>query len=398
VLHSRYNSKINSGENFIADLQRNHLHNPSNSVSFIYLDNLPSSSNFYKRYFFITLNVLFSLEAIVKVATAHRKNGFDVFLIHNLFPNFGLFFFIYLKLLRVPYVLVLHNFRYRCISGAHELSGKPCFKCSNTKIGLDGFFNKCFKRSFWASFFMILFRILTRVYIKNAGTIICLSNYAKTELKSTPGFFRNVNVKVVPNFYPSLAGKRFGGYDFKTVFFAGRLESSKGIEKLLECWVRSELPLNGWKLILCGTGELASMVEAKANKTSSIEYLGLISHDEVMERLKKTSFSVVPSVGTENCPTTIIESFSQSVPVIGPNAGSINEMITSKSGIKFDKDLNNLDHVFNQILKMTSADYLRFEAYETWLANYSPHTVIPQLFDVIHDSMGDTFNNHKNKN
>lgn len=397
VLHSRYNVNINSGENFIADLQKNYLHNPANLVSFIYLDNLPNSSKFFRKYFVVILNVLFSFEAIVQVSKAHRKQKFEVFLIHNLFPNFGLCFFIYLKLLRIPYVLVLHNFRYRCISGAHELSGKPCFRCSKSRFGVGGFFNKCFKKSSWGSFFMLFFRKLTRIYIRNAASTICLSNFAKTELKSTPGLIKNVTVKVVPNFYPASNGKRLGGYDFKTIFFAGRLETSKGIENLLECWMKSDLPQNGWKLILCGTGTLVNLVEDFAKKTKSVEYLGLIGHDQVMESLKKTTFSVVPSIGTENCPTAIIQSYSQSVPVIGPNVGSIQEMITAKSGLKFDKDLNNLDQVFNQILTMTSEDYLGFEAYETWMANYSPNSVIPKLFEVIQESLIHTFDNHKNK-
>ncbi len=397
VLHSRYNSKINSGENLIAELQQNYLHDSTFTVSFIYLDNLPKESNFFRKYFLVTLNVLFSIEAITKVSKAHRKNKFEVFLIHNLFPNFGLCFFFYLKLIRVPYILVLHNFRYRCLSGAHELSGKPCFKCSNTKFGLHGFFNKCFKGSYFKSLFMLLFRGLTRLYIKSSKSIICLSNYAKAQLTTTPGLVKTINVNVIPNFLPSSARKRVNGYEFKTILFAGRLETSKGIENLLDCWFKSELRLNDWKLLICGTGELANFVEKIAETTTSLEFLGLISHEEVIDVLKVTTFSVVPSIGTENCPTTIIESFSQSVPVIGPNTGSIDEMITAKNGLKFDNNLKDLDRVFNQIVNMKSSEYLCFEAYETWIANYSPNSVIPKLFHVIQESVTKTVENHPNK-
>lgn len=394
VLHSRYNSKINSGENLIAELQKLYLNSSENSFSFIFIDNHPSSLNIVVKYLKIFANSLFSVEAIISVLKARHREKFDLFLIHNLFPNFGLLFYLYLRLSKIPYIMVLHNFRYRCISGAHELNGQACFQCSSKKYGVIGILNRCFKKSFLLSIYMAFFRLLTRMYIKNSTSVICLSEYAKSELLTTRSIPKNLTLNVIPNFIPSISSNKSPtGYEFMTIFYAGRLEASKGIEFLLNNWKISNMPSSGWKLVICGEGSLSSLVANLASQDQSIIYLGLISHDEVIEQLKKTTFSVIPSIGTENCPTSIIESFAQSVPVIGPNSGSVKEMITPINGLKFDTTEMNLYLIFNQIVKLSRTEYLNFKPYQSWEVNYSPNSVIPKLFEVFENSIQKTFDN-----
>ena len=58
-----------------------------------------------------------------------------------------------------------------------------------------------------------------------------------------------------------------------------------------------------------------------------IELLGFLKKDEVIDTTRKCSFIVVPSIGYENCPYSIIETMAIGKPVIGANVAGIPELV-----------------------------------------------------------------------
>jgi glycosyltransferase involved in cell wall biosynthesis len=71
------------------------------------------------------------------------------------------------------------------------------------------------------------------------------------------------------------------------------------------------------------TGE----VKAAASANASIEYLGPLSHDDVVRAMRHSVALVVPSVWYEIQGLVILEAFSCATPVIASNIGAIPEAV-----------------------------------------------------------------------
>jgi len=105
--------------------------------------------------------------------------------------------------------------------------------------------------------------------------------------------------------------------------YFGRLSPEKGIETLLKAF--KAIP--SAKLTIAGDGPLLDNVLKCSKKYKNINYIGFKNKKELMGILSSAKFTVVPSICYENNPLSIVESFSNSVPVIGSDFGGISELI-----------------------------------------------------------------------
>ncbi|ANV86363.1 hypothetical protein AWQ22_02095 [Picosynechococcus sp. PCC 7117] len=110
----------------------------------------------------------------------------------------------------------------------------------------------------------------------------------------------------------------------KYYLFVGRLETEKGILNLLNAYqnLKSEYPL-----YIVGSGSLQSVVEQYASDNHKIQYLGQRTREEVIQYMQGAIALIFPSIWYEGFPLTILEAYSQSLPVIGSNIGSVSYAI-----------------------------------------------------------------------
>ena len=104
------------------------------------------------------------------------------------------------------------------------------------------------------------------------------------------------------------------------------MSREKGVLDLIDSFSK----LNVGKLYVAGEGnEKENILEfIKQNKLQErIELLGFLKKDEVIDTTRKCSFIVVPSIGYENCPYSIIETMAIGKPVIGANVAGIPELV-----------------------------------------------------------------------
>ncbi|MDA9029433.1 glycosyltransferase family 4 protein, partial [Candidatus Pseudothioglobus singularis] len=81
-------------------------------------------------------------------------------------------------------------------------------------------------------------------------------------------------------------------------------------------------------------GQVQKIIE-KEGLTSNISYLGF--HEDVGVFLKQSSIFVLPSLYGEGCPTSILEAFSYSLPVVAYNIDGIPELVShNHDGILVD--------------------------------------------------------------
>lgn len=145
--------------------------------------------------------------------------------------------------------------------------------------------------------------------------IICPSGFMEKELLRNPDL-RN-RTTVVYNFIDDI--KPTGIERENYVLYFGRYSKEKGISTIIE----AAKALPAVQFVFAGTGDMENEVDSVEN----IRNLGFKSGRELLEVIEKAAFSLLASIGPENCPFTVMESQTLHTPVIGADIGGIPELI-----------------------------------------------------------------------
>ncbi len=231
-------------------------------------------------------------------------------------------------------VWTLHDYKLVCPAYSCLYNGKPCDDCI-IKSKFSVVRKKCMKGAFSGSFLGWLEALRWRrpVLEKNVDAFVCPSRFMKE--KMIQGGFEKGKLHVICNF--------IGGNKFELLrssdpmvsrddycCYVGRLSHEKGVDLLLS--VMAKLP---YKIKIAGSGpEFDRLKEIYAS--DRIEFLGKLDADGVLNLLKKSRFSIVPSICYENNPLSAIESFCTGTPVVGANIGGIPELIDEGTGLIFE--------------------------------------------------------------
>ena len=197
------------------------------------------------------------------------------------------------------------------------------------------------------------------------------------------GFDRE-NIEIVPNFGPvpsefpqetPLPGDMRDNY----ALFAGRLSPEKGLTTLIDAWRRMSPDAI---LRIAGTGPLEDELKARACGAENIEFMGFIEPERLAEIRRKARFLVIPSEWWENAPLTILEAFSDGIPVLGSNIGGIPEMVRpGETGELFEPG-NRDDLTEKAKVLLGSPDLcakLGREARQVAITEYSPEIHIERI-------------------
>jgi glycosyltransferase involved in cell wall biosynthesis len=133
-----------------------------------------------------------------------------------------------------------------------------------------------------------------------------------------------------PNIYKSVPRLRQSGAAEVRFGYIGRLELEKGIKELLSV-MKDVAGTNGAKLIVAGTGALASEVDKMAEAEPWLTYLGWVPGEDVANVLDSIDYLVIPSLWAENFPGIAIQAGLAGVPVIAFDVGGISEIVINET-------------------------------------------------------------------
>jgi glycosyltransferase involved in cell wall biosynthesis len=160
----------------------------------------------------------------------------------------------------------------------------------------------------------------------------------------------NINPKIpciiTPNFVdmeifspPAEGRPKFGTVRF---LFAGRLESEKGVEILLEALNKLDPNLD-YVFHIVGWGSLEHLVQQAQTNNKKIKYLGKYAHEDMPEIFRNADVLVLPSL-TEGMPAVVIEAMASGLAIIATRVGRLPEVV-------------NNDH-FGKLIPMGDSDKL----------------------------------------
>lgn len=255
-----------------------------------------------------------SVDDISKVCDAFRP---DLIHVHNTFPLVSPSVYWAASRNRVPVVQTLHNFRLLCAQGTFLRNGTICEDCLG-KLPWRGVVRKCYRGSVAQSAVLVGMLGAHRAVgtFRNKVTrYIALSAFSRDRF--VQGGLPADQFRIKPNFVES--GFQPDWRDRHGGLFVGRLSNEKGIETLLEAvqtGAHSDIEVIG-----------GGPYEAAVAEGFQERYLGFLPREDIMTRMRSAAFLIVPSICYEQFPTTILEAFSNGLPVIASRLGALSDIV-----------------------------------------------------------------------
>jgi glycosyltransferase involved in cell wall biosynthesis len=234
----------------------------------------------------------------------------------------------------VPVVQTVYNYRLLCPAGTFLRDGTICEQCVEHSL-MRSVVHGCYRESRMQS--AALAWTLRSHRQRGTWSDVVDLYLTPTEFmrhKLIEGGLPAAKIVVKPNFHDPDPGLREASDG--SALYIGRLTPEKGVRTLLAAWQmmgHSHAP----KLRIMGDGPLRDEVEGAArNPESMIEFLGPRPHHEVIARIKKAAFLVLPSEWYEAFPHVILEAFACGIPIIASEIGTLADIIQhKKTGVLF---------------------------------------------------------------
>jgi glycosyltransferase involved in cell wall biosynthesis len=138
----------------------------------------------------------------------------------------------------------------------------------------------------------------------------------------------------IPNFIPAprvIEGRDESPHARPYFLYVGRLERIKGAHALVQAFLR----YTEADLLVAGAGHDGPMLRAMAAAHPHIRFLGQLPYDRIESMMRHAIAVVVPSLGFEVFPTTVLEANAQGTPVIGHRLGPLPEMLDDRGGVTY---------------------------------------------------------------
>lgn len=224
----------------------------------------------------------------------------------------------------VPVVQTLYNYRLVCPAATLLRDGKVCEECIDHSL-LRSVIHKCYRESALQSASLARMIAVHRrkgTWSRVINGFIVPTAFMKAKLARGGVPAEKIHVK--PNWHDPDPGMRTQKGEY--CFYVGRLSEEKGIRTTLEAWARhKDLP----PLVIAGDGPLKEEVVTRLGSMSGspATYLGRVSHDEVIERMKQSLCYLLPSEWYEAFPHTILEAYACGVPIVASRIGTLTDVI-----------------------------------------------------------------------
>jgi glycosyltransferase involved in cell wall biosynthesis len=327
--------------------------------------------------------MVYSLPARKALAMKLKEFPADVVHIHNFFPLLSPSILDACRDAGVPTVMTLHNFRLLTADSLLAKSGgrrEPSLRHGawwtvRARVYRDS------AAATLAVTAMIELHKHARIWQRKIDRFIVLTNWCKRLFVAAGLPPERIVVK--PNCVRGAAGFSGrrpdpDGCRRNAALFVGRLDDQKGVRILLQAWQKIEYPLR-----IVGDGPLRRFVEQNASER--IEYIGRQPRGVVLQEMRSTRFLVLPSIGHELFPMTILEAFSSGLPVICSDDPALGELIEDGiTGLTFPQGDDQVlaDRVRWAIANPAALEAIGRRARAVYEQRYTPEANFRQLLDI----------------
>ncbi|WP_433802935.1 glycosyltransferase family 4 protein [Actinomycetospora sp. CA-084318] len=306
----------------------------------------------------------------------------DVVHIHNALPFFSLRALNRIQRSNAATVMTVHNYRFTCMAGTHQLDGDPCHMCQGRKTELPGVLNSCYRGSKWQSAAIAAKRLRALPILKALDHYFALTPELETYLVDQVGLDADrvtVRGNTILNRYLEPATNEPRGMSDDPLLYVGRFSEEKGISLLLRA--HKALGPGAPRLQVVGSGPLIEEVLRATADAPSVQYLGRKTQNEVLGLMRSSSALIIPSTCYEGLPRVAVEAFSAGLPVIATNLGALANVINGSNGICVPPTVEDLSAAMGDLAESRVEEHTTRQeaAYATFADRFSPEKSLSSL-------------------
>lgn len=315
----------------------------------------------------------------------------DVMHVHTPFPLMSPVVFRVAHKRHVPALTTLHSYRYSCVAGTCWRDGHVCEDCVGTTLKLPGIRHRCYHDSAAGSAALTISLDLHRAlgtFHHHVSRYLTLTDFSR-RLLIRDGYPAD-RITVKPNSVPDPGFRPSAQPDERLIVFAGRLIDIKGIRTLLEAW--KSVPA-GMKLVVAGDGPLRDLVEERVARDSSVQFVGWVEEDEVLDLMGRAQAVVVPSEWYEGLPLVILRSLAVGTPVLVSNLENFCEDVEA-DGAGWSFEVQNPASLAERLREIvtnpSAAAAMRQIARKSYDRRYAPDVDIARLEAVYREVIAES--------
>lgn len=322
IVHSAYQQR--GGEDSVVDAELALLRDAGHEVALYRRDNAEVERMGRLQ---LAAETLWSRRTGAEIDAEIDRFAPDVIHVHNTMPLVSPSVYWAAARRRVPVVQTLHNFRLMCPQGMLLREQSVCEDCVG-HVPWRAVAHRCYRGSVAGSAVLASTVTLHRAigtYRRRVTRYIALNRFCRD--KFVEGGLPPERIRIKPNFLdmdtPAVPPERDGG------LFVGRLSIEKGVHVLARA-LGADPSL---RVSVVGTGELDDATRAAFGD----RLLGFKPLPEILARMQRAAYLVLPSIWYENFPRTIVEAYACGLPVIASRLGALPEIVRDgETGLLFD--------------------------------------------------------------
>lgn len=264
------------------------------------------------------------------------------------------------KMLRIPVIVTFRDSQILCNYGFCLVKDQFTQTCNLRDYFFDDFFaywqDKVKNKNLFIFIAQFIFAITGRVRTKilqffvNFADTLVVSSFAQQKTFAVNGF----KTKVIHNIFSFPAKFPANHLKSKTILYATKMSSGKGLDILLRAF-REVLKKNpGLTLLVIGSGDKQyyEKISRILNIEKNVKFLGRKSPEEVIDIRKNVLLEICPSVYPESFGRTALEALANGVPVVASNRGGLTDIIEDgKTGYIVNPAVNELAEAIIKAVK-----------------------------------------------
>ena len=177
-------------------------------------------------------------------------------------------------------------------------------------------------------------------------------------------------------------------------FAVGRLVKKKGFEYLIDAAAMLKAGQPQLRVAIAGEGDLATSLRARAQAAGvgdKVQFLGLISHDDVPALLAAADVAVAPSVhddagNVDGLPNTVMEIMASGAPLVATPAGGISAVATDRVTARLvaERDVQALATAIDELLRDRPAATLMGRQARELVCRHHSWVRVAEDFDAVY--------------